>query len=124
MPMKNIITPLVVFSLFSPLSAFAGSWYEVVGSQKLKFHKPTFEEKMWNYVINKTDAKFEDKSRYSFKYQVKGSVLLVHAYCDITESNINSDYMFLPLDGDSCFFEVQYDYKLKKFLLVAVNGEA
>jgi hypothetical protein len=124
MPMKNIITLLTIFSLCSPLSAVAGSWYEVVGSQKLKFHKPTFEDKLWTYVINNTDTKFEDKNNYSFKYQVKGSVILVHAYCDITESEIISEHMFLPFDGGSCYFEVQYDYKLKKFLLVAVNGEA
>ena len=124
MPMRNTITLLVMFSLFSSLSALAGSWYEVAGTQKLEFHKPTFEEKMWNYVINKTEARFEHKSNYSYKYQVKGSVILIHAYCDISESDIKSEYMFLPLDGGSCYFEVQYDYKLEKLLLVAVNGEA
>ncbi len=124
MAMKKVIKLLPLFCLFFSLSTLAGPWHEVAGSQKLKFHKPTFEEEMWNYVINITDEKFEDKNSYSFKYQVKGSVILVHAYCDITESDIKSEHMFLPLDGGSCYFEVQYDYKLKKFLLVAVNGEA
>jgi len=124
MPMINIIRLLTIFNLFAPLSAVAGSWYEVEGAQTLKFHKPTFEESMWDFVIKNTDTKFEDRKKYSFKYQVKGSVVLVHAYCDITESEINSQSMFLPLDGGSCYFEVQYDYNLKKFLLVAVNGEA
>lgn len=107
MPMRNIIRLLTIFSLFAPLSAVAGSWYEVEGSQTLKFHKPTFEESMWDFVIKNTDTKFEDRKKYSFKYQVKGSVVLVHAYCDITVSEIRSQSMFLPLDGGSCYFEVQ-----------------
>ena len=114
-----------IFIISLAFTSEAGYWFPVNdASNKLKFHKPTFEEKMWVYINSASTEKFHSVESYSYKYDVIDSIVLIHAYCEISENEIQSQHMFLPFDGGSCYFEVQYNYKLKKFLLIAVNGEA
>ena len=125
MPMRYLRVLCTIFIIAITFTSEAGYWYPIKGSSnKLKFHKPTFEDKMWTYISNNSTDVFQSVERYTYKYDVKDNIILIHAYCEISEKEIESQYMFLPLDGGSCYFEVQYDYKLKKFLLIAVNGEA
>ena len=125
MPMRYFRVLCTIFIISVAFTTDAGYWFPVNdASNKLKFHKPTFEQKMWTYINTNSANKFYGVESYSYKYDVIKNIVLIHAYCKISENEIQSEQMFLPFDGGSCHFEVQYDYKLNKFLLIAVNGEA
>ncbi|MDH3763449.1 MAG: hypothetical protein OEU50_20935 [Gammaproteobacteria bacterium] len=126
---KKLIKYLVQLLLsIYPFSAFPGDWIAVDGGVvEIDLVENAVEDSLWQYLEKTSKATFELRSAYTYQYKaVDESRMKIFALCetfDFDSESLRKEFIVV-MDGGSCFFDIEYNYKTGVFSRLHVNGGA
>jgi len=117
---------LVIFFLLFSKSVISGDWYQVNnGLSKVSFNKVKVEVALWEFVLANSSRKFEPIKSYTFQFQLTGiDTVKINSMCRVDDLKELTKHFVLVDDGGSCYFELTYNIKTRRFSNLYVNGFA
>ncbi len=118
---------LLLLSIY-PFCAFPGEWIAVDGGLvEIDLVESAVEDSLWQYLEKSSKATFEPRDTYTYQYRaVNESRMKIFALCetfDFDSESLRKDFLIV-MDGGSCFFDIEYNYKTGVFSKLHVNGGA
>ena len=116
---------LLVLILITPHVSLASEWVAIDGGiTEVKLNSEKVESELWKYINKESKIKFKAKEKYTYQYQaINSEIMSINTLCETYGKTLNTNFI-LVLDGGSCYFQINYNYKTGVFSELQVNGEA